>query len=1009
MMTQLQRYASLACCAVAAVMTAVGLTSGFVEGGSEAIHQSEQSPIIVEADVAHEWKDGNVSVLVMRGHCRIAQRNVQMQAQKVVLWRKTEKNVRGTIDHLDVYLEDDVHIDTAEQSVNLTSKFVSLETRHGVELNARHRLAIEPATQDGLFQRALSRRRDTKRAVLLQTQLVVEDDPTSGPELQVMPLEPQQGQLRRVRIFPRNTIPYSVLSFESRDTTPAEQVWVLTGGIRMVVDGLERFNTVDLAADRMVIWTESLGEGGFRADPGETFQTSDAPLTVYMEGNIVMRQGQNVVRATHGTVDVRENRALYHNVELRAFVPQLNGDLRIRAERVRQLSQSRFHAQQAWATGSKFGRPGYRVLASDIIFEERYTQPWVGAGTERFDPDTGAPIVEETHWITSLNNTFLVEEVPLLYTPYLSAPADDPGIPLRRIQAKYDNIFGGQLKTAWDMFKVLGLDAPEGTTWDLLADYYSQRGPAAGTATDYHGNNLFGNSDRFRGEGLLYFVHDDGDDNLGFDRRELTPDTTERYRATWRHRHDLPEGLTVFGELGLISDRNFLEQYFENDFDKDKDEETLIGAQQIIDNWAWSALARPQVNDFETTTEWLPRGDLYGLSEPLLGGLLTWSSHTSAAYANLRPGESPTDPLDIYTPLPYVADVGVAVLMSRHEVDAPFSLGPLHVVPYAMGEGAFWSEDFAGDELDRVIGQAGIRSSILAWRVYPYVRSRIFNLNGLAHKILFEADYSFTDSSEGLAGIPQYNEFDDDAQERFRNRFLTNTFGGTLPPVVEPRFYAVRTGAGSAVTVPYHELIDDQQVARFAIRQRLQTKEGPPDHMRIKDWMILDLEAAYFPDSDRDNFGEDLGLLGARYRWNVGSRTSILANASYDVFDGAQELWNVGVLSQRSTRGSVYLGVRQIKAAGIESQIVTASYTYQMSPKWISTFGTAYDFGEGRNAGQSLTITRVGADFLVHFGANYDESKDSAGIALAVEPRFARLKGSQTKLGSLLQDQQTNR
>jgi hypothetical protein len=198
-------------------------------------------------------------------------------------------------------------------------------------------------------------------------------------------------------------------------------------------------------------------------------------------------------------------------------------------------------------------------------------------------------------------------------------------------------------------------------------------------------------------------------------------------------------------------------------------------------------------------------------------------------------------------------------------------------------------------------------------------------------------------------------------------------------------------------------------VARFAIRQRLQTKEGPPDHMRIKDWMTLDLEAAYFPQSERDNFGEDLGLLGARYRWNVGARTSILANASYDLFNGAQELWNVGVLSQRTQRGSIYLGVRQIKATGIDSQILTASYTYKMSPKWISTFGTAYDLAEGRNAGQSLTFTRVGADFLIHFGANYDQSKDNAGIALAVEPRFGRIKGNQTQVDSLLEQPHRNR
>ncbi|MGE3313491.1 MAG: hypothetical protein AB7O26_00155, partial [Planctomycetaceae bacterium] len=311
---------------------------------------------------------------------------------------------------------------------------------------------------------------------------------------------------------------------------------------------------------------------------------------------------------------------------------------------------------------------------------------------------------------------------------------------------------------------------------------------------------------------------------------------------------------------------------------------------------------------------------------------------------------------------------------------------------------------FTGNQLDRFVATAGVRSSMQFWRVYPSVQSRVFNLNGLAHKMLVEAGYGWTDSTTDLNDIPQYNEFEDDAQERFRQRFLVNTYGGTLPGIFEPRFYAVRTGAGSSVTAPWHELVDDQQVARFALRQRLQTKVGPPERRRIKDWMTLDLEASYFPSEARDNFGEEFGLLGARYAWHVGDRTSLLANATYDLYDDAQQLWNVAVLSQRSERGSVYLGVRQIKGAGgLDSQTLTASYSYIMSPKWISTLGTAYDLGENQNRGQSFTVTRVGLDFLMHIGASFDESKDNAGIAISFEPRIGPFGGgSSTQLSSLL-------
>ena len=454
--------------------------------------------------------------------------------------------------------------------------------------------------------------------------------------------------------------------------------------------------------------------------------------------------------------------------------------------------------------------------------------------------------------------------------------------------------------------------------------------------------------------------------------------------------------------MGYLSDRNFLNQYFEEEWDNGKDVESLLYFKQQYDNWAWTAIGRPQLNNFSTTTEWLPKGDLYGLAEPLLNGWLTWSSHSSAGYAQLRQGDPPDDPTEVFTPIPYVANVDGGVFMTRHELDAPFSLGPLHVVPYVMGEGAFWNSDFAGDDLSRVFGTAGIRSSLLFWRVFPYVRSRVFNLNGMAHKVTLEAEYAYTDSSRSLSEIPQYNEIDDNAQERFRTRFPILTFGGMVPPTFNPRFYAVRTGAGSTVTAPYHELIDDQQVFRLAMRQRLQTKVGPPERLRIKDWMTLDLEASVFPNPGRDNFGEDVGLLAGRYRWFVGDRTSLLADAYYDLFDDAQQLWNIGIVSQRSARGSIYLGIHQVKGATLDSQILSTSYTYQMSPKWVSTAGTAYDLGEGRNQGQSLTITRIGGDFLWHLGVNYDNSKNNAGIAFMIEPRFGRLNLSPTNLGSLM-------
>ena len=998
--THLRRGCFLAAFAAAVVAFAVCLTRSVVHGQSEK-PLTEHESIVITAVYSREWEGQKNDVAILRGPCKIVQGNTVLRAQKMVVWRHTDHTSRGKRDYLDVFLEGDARVEQLGQSLSNSSMFLQLSTSAGVTFEIRRRMNGQPATQDSIYQRAQNRRRASQRTSLLKTQLVVQERPAAGePELRSVQFQPNTGNVRRIHFFPRSSmIRFNVETFKSEDTTPPEQVWVLTRGVNLLVEGVDDYGTIDLAADRMVVWTRTGSDDEFQPD---TVQTRDTPFTVYLEGNIVIRQGRNVVRASQAVYDAREDRALLLDAELKIFVPQLQGALRVRAKRIRQLSRNSYHARNAWMSSSRFGKPGYRLQANDVFLENRLTRPRFGTRGGTFDSLTGAPFVTGTPWVTSLNNTFLIGDFPLLYTPYLSAPAENPNVPLRRASAKYDRIFGGQLKTTWNLFQLLGWDEPPGTQWDLMADIYTSRGPAIGTGGKYAGSDLFGVEGTYFGEGLAYYILDDGEDNLGLGRRNLSPEQNDRGRIQLRHRQNLPYNVTVLAELGYLSDRNFLEQYYENEFDENKDVETLLYGKQQVDNWAWTFLTRPQVNDFTTTTAWLPRGDLFSLSEPLLGGLLTWSSHTSAGYARLRAGDTPSNPADLYTPLPFVADLGGAALMTRHEFDLPFSIGPIRVVPYLLGEAAFWNQDFTRDEIDRFIGSGGIRSSLMFWKIFPYVQSRVFNLNGLAHKAVFEAEYAWTDSTEDLAAIPQYNEFDDNAQERFRNRFLATTFGGVLPAPFEPRFYSVRTGAGRSVTAPYHELIDDQQVVRLALRQRLQTKVGPPQRLRIKDWMTLDAEISYFPNESRDNFGEEFGLIGGHYRWNVGERSSLLASAFYDLFDDAQQLWNVAVLSQRSERGSVYFGIRQVKGATLDSQIFTASYSYKMSPKWISTFGTAYDLAENFNRGQSLTITRIGADFLFHVGASFDNSKNNAGLAISIEPRFGPFNNSSSQLSSLL-------
>lgn len=955
-------------------------------------------PIAVSAYQSHTWMEQGREIWMLQGRCEIRQGGSSLTADRMVLFEQILSDDIQTHE-LQVYAEGNVRLQSEGQDIRQNSLEMVLQSTAGIDRQFAHQLKNQSGKNDPLYARATNtgmQSREETEPTFLQLPVL---SPEQGPALGDIFPEPIVQSGRKVIISPRSLgVGFNLDSQITTNTSPPEQVLTITQGVNIVVEGIAGSQVIDLTADNIVLWTVANADGTVAL---EMLQQPDAPLQLYLEGNIEVRQGGNLLQATHAFYDLREDRAVLYNAELRVDLPEVEGQLRLRASRIRQMHRDAYHAQQAWVTTSEFGKPTYRLESSDIYLENRYGEQWVRPEDMIVDQRTGQVMTKPRPWLTSLNNTIKIGEVPVFVAPHLSGPAEDPNIPIRNLTIGQDGVRGFYFRTEWDISKLFGFDTPAGLDWNLDLNMYSDRGILLGTNADYRFNSFLGMPGLTRGNLEANWIHDHGDDNLGLDRRDLEPEQKDRGRFSWRHRQELGYGTTLFGEVGYLSDRNYLNQYYENEWDQQKDQETYLRLEQSIENMIWTVQGQPRVNDFEYQTEWLPRADLAVLGEPLFGTPLIWSMRSSVGYGRFHEANAPNNPNDLFSPIPYFNDAEGVVATTRHELSLPFQLGAVKVAPYVLGEAAYWEEDANGNSLDRLYGQAGIRTSISFWKVFPYVRSGLFNLNGLAHKQTVGLEYSFSDSTEDLNNVPLYNEFDDDAQERYRTRLLQNSFGGVLPGIYDPRMYAVRTGAGSHVTSPYHELVDDQQVLRLTWMHRLQTKVGPPDRLRTKDWMTLGLGLSYFPD-DQDNFGEELGLLTANYKWDIGARTQLLANGQFDFFDDAPSIWDVGLLSQRSTRGSIYVGYRELKAGLIKSQTITGSVSYAMSPKWIATLGTAYDVAEGEDRGQSMTVTRAFPDFLLHVGATYDRSKNNAGFAFSIEPRLGPLSTSSTQLGSLL-------
>ena len=254
-------------------------------------------PIAISADYATEGKtDDGQRVLILRGHCRLQQASTVMTARQMVVWQTSQS---GT-EKLALYLEDDVRVEQVGQSDQQPNAFVQLSTRAGgVATQFRLSSASIKIDEEAVFKRAAMRRRAVQRSTLTQTQFVV---PSPEPSLPSLRAPASRDGMRHIRVSPRTSKNFQLDTRKSDNTVPPEQVTFLTGGVNLVIEGDDRFDIIDLSADQVVIWTDTTASGDFNV---ETLQSKDAKYQVYLEGNILVRQGISVLKAERATAPGR--------------------------------------------------------------------------------------------------------------------------------------------------------------------------------------------------------------------------------------------------------------------------------------------------------------------------------------------------------------------------------------------------------------------------------------------------------------------------------------------------------------------------------------------------------------------------------------------------------------------------------------------------------------------------------------------------------------------------------
>jgi hypothetical protein len=287
-------------------------------------------------------------------------------------------------------------------------------------------------------------------------------------------------------------------------------------------------------------------------------------------------------------------------------------------------------------------------------------------------------------------------------------------------------------------------------------------------------------------------------------------------------------------------------------------------------------------------------------------------------------------------------------------------------------------------EKDVWIGEAGVRVSMQPfWKVYPNVKSRLWDLNQLRH-------------------------------------------------IVKPHVTA-------ALFTESDSVVEQRDTLNFGISQRLQTKRraygsrGRADQhdekMRTVDWMRLDTDFTWVNNSasggadtgpDRfiwnrpivplrvlsapeifngdltnnlhrfEMFGPRRNYFSADYMWRVSDTSVILSDINYDMQDGVVQQFNFGLAHLHWPNLSFYIGNRYLRRIEIldekGSNAFTFAATYVLDPRYTIVFAQQFDFDYGANIRSDISLIRRYHRLYWAITYSADESLDRHAIVFSIWP-----------------------
>ena len=899
---------------------------------------------VISAKALHTFTvDGQtVNVLIEDFVLRLGRRVIT--GRDAVVWVREHRTGGVTLRDIEVYVEGDKASVVEPNGVKTTDRSIYIVLRQRGGLRARVTASSGRALASfPLYKRAVAMRR--RLAGLAPHKVAPSDPPTlirtraTGPADKddpaiPTPLKPTLVGPHQPVTFRADTVATEEVT-DPKDPTKKTRITTASGHVYLSQGNPDKDLFAEMRADSAVLYTVAGGrEIGSEGIEG-----------VYLEGDVKMRRGDRTVTGERLFYDFTTGRAIIIDPVFRLVQAQRNIPIYIRGTEARQLAAYedkpgggrtrgyRWYFRNAVVTTSDFYTPSYHIGSKRVYMED--TTPY---------DETGMAL-DEQGWRTELiNNTFNLRGVPVFWSPKTVGDFREGHTALRKAQAGRNGRFGWGGESEWFLFRVLGIPRPDGYKGRLELSVY-ERGFIAGTKVEYERDN-------YSGYALAYGVLDsEGEDDFGTDREDIDAQKN-RGRLLLRHKHFLPRDWELQAEFSYLCDRNFLEQFFPGEFWNDKPQDTLVYVKKQKGNWALTGLIQAQINNWMTTTEAYPDVAAYLIGKSLWQDRLTLHAEGHLGVVRYQAGRTALGTASRLSPTDSPATVRADV---RHEINLPFSLGPVRVLPFAATRATYWQNDLNDESKIRNYGQLGFNAQMDIWRIHNNVRSRMWDLNRIKHIV---TPYGRVFGSASNVESDEIYTFSSDIEQ----------------------YAHVRSGA------------------TIGVRQLWQTKRGPAGNEHTVDWLRLDVNASGFTDEDDSYPGDGRYFtyrpehsiarnnISADLAWQVSDSTLVIADANYDISNAELARINVGLVVVRDPRLRYFLGVRHIDA--IDMTVGTVGFSYKINRKYTVSLFEQYDFSleGGDNLTTSATLLRKFPRTYLGFTVVYSADQDDIGFIVTFWP-----------------------